>query len=143
MNKTKIKCPRCNSDKLYKFGLNKQAKQKYQCKRCKRLFALGDGEGSPKMNYPKCGKGTYLHHAYKHYNHYKCNITDRWSAYTQAIATLLPSANHIPVKPMSSDTNNNIIESFNKTFKSQYKAKKGFNSFEKANNLNIFIYISL
>ena len=28
------------------------------------------------MNYPKCpkcGKGTYLHHAYKHYNRYKCN----------------------------------------------------------------------
>ncbi|OSA82816.1 UNVERIFIED_ORG: hypothetical protein B2H98_18845, partial [Clostridium botulinum] len=36
----------------------------------------GDGDGLPKMNYPrcpKCGKGTYLHHAYKHYNRYKCN----------------------------------------------------------------------
>lgn len=76
MNKTCIKCPRCNSDKLYKFGLNKQVKQKYQCKSCKRQFALGGGEGRPKMNYPKCakcGKGTYLHHAYKHYNRYKCN----------------------------------------------------------------------
>ncbi|WP_156625184.1 hypothetical protein, partial [Clostridium tertium] len=29
MNKTNIKCPRCHSDKLYKFGFNKQAKQKY------------------------------------------------------------------------------------------------------------------
>ena len=27
MNKTNIKCPRCHSDKLYKFGFNKQAKQ--------------------------------------------------------------------------------------------------------------------
>ena len=72
MNKTNIKCPRCNSDKLYKFGLN----QKYQCRQCKRQFALGDGDGIPKMNYPKCpkcGKSTYLHHAYKHYNRYKCN----------------------------------------------------------------------
>ena len=41
---------------------------------------------------------------------------------------------------MSSDINNNLIESFNKTFKSWYKSKKGFNSFEKANNL-IFIFI--
>ena len=41
---------------------------------------------------------------------------------------------------MSSDTNNNLIESFNKTFKAWYKAKKGFNSFEKANNL-IFVFI--
>ena len=44
-------------------------------------------------------------------------ITDRWPAYNEAIATLLPQTNHLPVKPMSSDINNNIIESFNKTFK--------------------------
>ena len=49
MSKTNIKCPRCNSDKLYKFGLNKQANQKYQCRHCKRQFALGDGDGLPKM----------------------------------------------------------------------------------------------
>ena len=52
MNKTNIKCPRCHSDKLYKFGFNKQAKQKYQCKQCKRQFALGDGDGRPKLNNP-------------------------------------------------------------------------------------------
>ena len=41
---------------------------------------------------------------------------------------------------MSSDINNNLIESFNKTFKAWYKAKKGFNSFKKANNL-IYLFI--
>ena len=50
MSKTNIKCPRCNSDKLYKFGMNKQAKQKYQCKQCKRQFAIGGGDGRPKLN---------------------------------------------------------------------------------------------
>ena len=68
MNKTNIKCPHYHSDKLYKFGFNKQDKQKYQCKQCKPQFALGDGERLPKRNYPrcpKCGKGTYLHHSYK------------------------------------------------------------------------------
>ena len=39
MNKTKVKCPRCHSDQLYKFGLDKQANQKYQCKKCRRQFA--------------------------------------------------------------------------------------------------------
>ncbi|MDK0692386.1 transposase, partial [Clostridium perfringens] len=34
MNKTNIKCPRCHSEKLYKFGFDKQANQKYQCKKC-------------------------------------------------------------------------------------------------------------
>ena len=303
MNKTNIRCPRCHSNKLYKFGFDKQANQKYQCKKCKRQFIASDGDGVPKMKYPKCpkcDKGTYLHHSYKHYNRYKCNnkkcnhiivqhhnfnidspsseditgalsmkgmrfplqiiitaltlyylnntstraisqflmntfnikvshvtianwsnkfapyfklkadnfkqqvdlqsddwhadetvvfingvkhylwlvidsetrfiisfhlsryrnessafslineakkygspsnlITDRWPAYNEAIATLLPETKHVPVKPMSSDINNNLIESFNKTFKAWYKSKKGFNSFEKANNL-IFMFI--
>ena len=78
MNKTNIKFPRCHSNKLYKFGFNKQAKQKYKCKKYNRQFALGDGKRLPKRNYPrcpKCGKGTYLHHSYKYYkcNNKKCN----------------------------------------------------------------------
>ena len=40
---------------------------------------------------------------------------------------------------MSIDINSNLIKSFNKTFKTWYIAKNGFNSFEQANNL---IYLS-
>ena len=70
----------------------------------------------------------------------KCFITDRLPAYNEAVKTVLNESTHIPVPPMSSDINNNLIESFNKTFKVWYKAKKGFNSFEKANNL-IYMFI--
>ncbi|WP_410745802.1 IS6 family transposase, partial [Clostridium neonatale] len=75
MNKTKVKCPRCHSDQLYKFGLDKQANQKYQCKNCKRQFAPDSVSMPKKSKYPtcpKCGKSTFLHHSYKHYNRYKC-----------------------------------------------------------------------
>jgi len=303
MNKTNVKCPRCHSDQLYKFGMDKQANQKYQCKKCKRQFAPDSVSTKPKLNYPrcpKCDRATYLHHEYKHYNRYKCGnkkcnhvivqyhntkidpassecitgslsmkgmrfslntiltaltlyflnnsstraisqfllvtqnikvshvtiaswtnkfapffkikadkfkenldlesddwhadetvvfingeryylwlaidsetrfilafhltksrsvesaftlinqakefgnptnfITDRLPSYNQA-AKLLTNTQHIPVKPMSNDITNNLIESFNKTFKAWYKAKKGFNSFEKANNLiSLFIF---
>lgn len=306
MNKTNLKCPRCCSDKIYKFGLDKQANQKYQCRECKRQFTfesinkllIHKHPKCPKC--PKCGKATYLHHKYKHYNRYKCGnrkcnhiivkhhtlnisqpssdnisgslsmkgmrfplhiiltaltlyflnnsstrsisqfllinsgikvshvtianwtnkfapffklkadkfksslnlqsddwhadetvvfingekyylwlaidsetrfilsfnltksrssdsayslinkakefgspynfITDRLPSYNEAINTVLPDTNHIAVEPMSSYTSNNLIESFNKTFKAWYKSKKGFNSFEKANNL-IYIFI--
>ena len=67
-------------------------------------------------------------------------ITDRLPSYNEAVKTVLNESTHIPVPPMSSDTNNNLIESFNKTFKAWYKTKKGFNSFEKANNL-IYMFI--
>ncbi|USS00673.1 IS6 family transposase [Clostridium septicum] len=303
MNKANIKCPGCHSNKLYKFGLDKQANQKYQCKKCKRQFAPDSVSNPIKSKYPrcpKCNKATFLHHEYKHYNRYKCGnkkcnhiivkhhttnidiasnelitgslsmkgmrfplhviltaltlyflnnsstraisqllminsgikvshvtiaswtnkfapffkqkadkfkaslnlqsddwhadetvvfinseryylwlaidsetrfilafhltksrssdsayilvneakkfgepanfITDRLPSYNEAVATLLPNTTHIPVAPMSSDTNNNLIESFNKTFKAWYKTKKGFNSFQKANNL-IYLFI--
>ena len=81
INKTNIKCPRCNSDKLYKFGLKKQIKQKYQCRQYKRQFVLGDGDGLTKriilgaINLAK--KPTYIiyiniYNRYK-FNNKKCN----------------------------------------------------------------------
>ena len=75
MNKTKVKCPRCHSDQLYKFDLDKQANQKYQCKNCKRQFAPNYISNRVAKSYPKCpkcSKATYLHHTYKYYNRYKC-----------------------------------------------------------------------
>lgn len=59
MNKTKVKCPRCHSDQLYKFGLDKQANKKYQCKKCKRQFAP-DSVRRPKQSKAKLS-------AYNHY----------------------------------------------------------------------------
>ncbi len=74
MNKIKVKCPCCDSDQLYKFSLDKQANQKYQCKNCKCQFAPDSVSAQKKSKYPKCpkyGKDTFLHHAYKHDNRYK------------------------------------------------------------------------
>lgn len=56
-------------------------------------------------------------------------ITDKLLSYSEAVKTVLKESTHIPVPPMSSNINNNLIESFNKTFKAWYTAKKGFNSF--------------
>jgi len=48
---------------------------------------------------------------------------------------------HIRVQSFRDDISNNIIESFNKTFKSWYKGLRGFNSFDIANKLiSMFIF---
>ena len=39
-------------------------------------------------------------------------ITDRLPSYNEAAATVLTNTKHIPVEPMSSDTNNNLIYLF-------------------------------
>ena len=54
-------------------------------------------------------------------NHF---ITDRLPFYNEAVKTMLNESTRIPVPPMSNDKNKNLIESFNKTFKAWYKAKK-------------------
>lgn len=79
----KVKCPKCNSQNVYKFGkCPKTGNQKYQCKVCKHqatfLNPVNNGErklkGS-KKGYPPCpvcNHGTYLHHDYKYYFNYTC-----------------------------------------------------------------------
>lgn len=54
MNKTKLKYPRCHSEQLYKFGLDKQVNQKYQCKKCRRQFAPESVSTPKESKYSKC-----------------------------------------------------------------------------------------
>ena len=72
-----IKCPRCNSQNIYKFGKDpKTGCQKYQCKDCKHQSTfLNQVNKKSKKGYPRCplcNHATYLHHDYKHYFNYSC-----------------------------------------------------------------------
>lgn len=78
MKKANLKCHRCQSTKLYKFDFDKQTNKKYKYKECHRQFVSDGGNNLLNPRYPKFCKATYLHHKYKHYNHFKCsneNIT--------------------------------------------------------------------
>lgn len=70
-----IKCPRCNSTKLYKFGKDpKTLKQKYQCLKCKRQFKPGDkgiGKVIKHTWIPNCPKCNYRMDIYKSRTHFK------------------------------------------------------------------------
>lgn len=65
----------------------------------------------------------------------KCIVTDGLPSYIQAIKHTFENIKHIVVKNFNDDISNNLIESFNKTFKSWYKKTKGFKSYESANSL--------
>ncbi len=69
-------------------------------------------------------------------------VTDCYSAYRQPIKTIFNNkVNHIRVKSFSDDITNNLIESFHGQFKAWYKTKRGFSSFESANNLiSMFVF---
>ena len=74
----KIKCPRCNSSKLYKFGKDPYGYQKYQCRDCRRQFSTKPKSNTTTRNSkhprcPKCGKASFIHHDYKHYTNYRCS----------------------------------------------------------------------
>ena len=62
-------------------------------------------------------------------------VTDNWDAYNVAIKTNFPNAAHIQVENFAADISNNLIESFNKTFKAWYNTKCGFDCFVNAHSL--------
>jgi putative transposase len=70
-----IKCPRCNSKKLYKYGKDPETgKQKYQCKKCRRQFKPGDKwDGIRKRHpwLPRCPKCNYRMEIFKWRKHFK------------------------------------------------------------------------
>lgn len=68
-----IKCSKCNSHLLYKYGKDKFGNQKYQCRCCKYQFAP-DYALKPRKHplCPRCGKGSFLHHDYADYFNYRC-----------------------------------------------------------------------
>lgn len=61
-------------------------------------------------------------------------VTDRYSAYNVPAKSIL-GVNHIRVESFKADISNNLIEAFHKQFKTWYKTKQGFNSFDSANSL--------
>lgn len=61
-------------------------------------------------------------------------VTDRYSAYKVPAKSVL-EVEHIRVASFYDDISNNLIEAFNNRFKAWYKTKRGFDSFESANNL--------
>jgi len=69
-------CPKCNSQKLYKFGKDKFGNQKYQCRICKHQFVPAHISSIRQHKYPfcpACSKASFLHHDYNDYSNYGCN----------------------------------------------------------------------
>jgi DNA-directed RNA polymerase subunit RPC12/RpoP len=69
------KCPKCNSQKLYKYGKDKIGNQKYQCQICKHQFAERGKRKASNRKYlscPLCGKASFSHHDYEDYFNYRC-----------------------------------------------------------------------
>ena len=64
----------------------------------------------------------------------KALVSDRYKAYNVPAETVV-NVRHIRVESFQDDITNNLIESFNGQFKAWYKTKRGFASFDSANNL--------
>lgn len=64
----------------------------------------------------------------------KSIVTDGWDSYIEPIKYTFDSE-HIVVENFSDYISNNLIESFNKTFKSWYNNLKGFKDYQSANSI--------
>ena len=71
----------------------------------------------------------------------KTIVTDGLPSYIEPITKTFENSHHQVVEDFTDDISNNLIESFNKTFKSWYKKIKGFKSYNSANSLiSVFIF---
>lgn len=65
MNKTNIKCPRCHSAELYKFGLDKRANQKISMQEVQVSICSILRQCKKESLYPRCPiciRASYLNH---------------------------------------------------------------------------------
>lgn len=65
----------------------------------------------------------------------KSVVTDRLGSYNVAAGKVFNNSDHIKVESFKADISNNLIESFNGSFKDFYRSKKGFASYSSANNI--------
>jgi transposase-like protein/DNA-directed RNA polymerase subunit RPC12/RpoP len=92
---------------------------------------------SPRRDSPQAFS---LFNSVKHLGKPSSLVSDRYTAYKQPVKSVL-RVSHIRVASFKDDISNNLIESFNKQFKTWYKSKQGFNSFDSANNLiSLFVF---
>ncbi len=78
---------------------------------------------------PKSCKSKEAHALYSSINHLnKPNsiVSDRYKAYSVPKKAFFPDDKYIQVENFRDDISNNVLESFNGTFKSWYKTKRGF-----------------
>lgn len=59
-----IRCPRCGSDAIYRYGHTANGKQRFLCQVCRRQFTLpGPGQlaAAERPSCPECGKPMHLY----------------------------------------------------------------------------------
>jgi transposase-like protein len=82
---TEAKCPRCNSDALYKFGKTKIGKQRYICQVCNRQFVLGKTrvEVKNRPSCPKCGKPMHIYMRSDSFIRFRCSDYPKCRTFTK------------------------------------------------------------
>jgi len=105
------------------------------------IWTLIDSETRYVINYhlttSREGKEAYalFHWSKKKYGSPASIVSDRLPSYNMPVKTVFSNSRHIKVQKFTDDITNNLIESFFSKFKAQYKARRGFKSFDSVNNL--------
>jgi ssDNA-binding Zn-finger/Zn-ribbon topoisomerase 1 len=74
MDKT-LKCPKCQSDVLYKYGTTESGRKRYLCLMCNRQFVENPSRAriQNRPDCPKCGRHMHLYRRYKDFLRFRCS----------------------------------------------------------------------
>ena len=78
-----IKCPKCNSEAIYKFGKAKNGKQRFICQVCNRQFVAGKSrlEVIQRPACPNCGKPMHVYMRAEALVRYRCRDYPKCKTY--------------------------------------------------------------
>lgn len=75
MSENRIRCPRCQCDAIYRYGISVTGKQRYRCQKCLYQF-VEDPSKKPKLEKPtcpQCGAVMHVHHRVNGRETFRCS----------------------------------------------------------------------
>jgi transposase-like protein len=82
-----VRCVRCHSDAVYKYGKTPNGHQRYICQICGKQFTNGVSRQEPKdrPRCPECGKKMHVYMVRDHYIRFRCSAYPACRTYLKVI----------------------------------------------------------
>ncbi len=78
-----MRCPRCGSEAIYKYGFSEAGKQRYRCQICLYQFVMNPSKTlqTERPHCPLCGAAMHIHHRREGCTAYRCSEYPRCRGY--------------------------------------------------------------
>jgi transposase-like protein len=87
MTGSEVKCPRCRSEAIYRYGRTHNGKRRFICILCRRQFSVGAKRCKVKdrPDCPQCGRPMHIYKREKGYIRFRCSAYPQCRTYKKIV----------------------------------------------------------